>query len=181
MDERAAIGLWWSTAAGSATHGHRLYTYPTAVRPQNLYYRGNGIAVRCVVREGWEWRETALAQRRGVGSKSFKLAWDFCSRSYRLQTPPEFFSLVFCIQRISPNQGSEIFFGASGESRTLISSLENLHTNRCTTLANLCWGGISELNRRPSGPQSDALTIWANPTRYNPIIPHLSKNMQKSS
>ena len=51
MDERAAIGLWWSTAAGSATHGHRLYTYPTAVRPQNLYYRGNGIAVRCVVRE----------------------------------------------------------------------------------------------------------------------------------
>lgn len=51
-----------------------------------------------------------------------------------------------------------INLGASGESRTLISSLENLHTNRCTTLAKLPWGGISELNRRPSGPQSDALT-----------------------
>ena len=66
-------------------------------------------------------------------------------------------------------------FGASGGSRNLISSLENLHTNRCTTLAKICknyttfskiikslydlWGGKSELNRRPSGPQSDALTI----------------------
>ncbi len=29
----------------------------------------------------------------------------------------------------------KIPYGASGENRTLISSLENLHTNRCTTLA----------------------------------------------
>ena len=98
-------------------------------------------------------------------------------------------------------------FGASGESRTLIPSLENLYTNRCTTLAKyafvnsqkarsrklakslpphrekahshlgqeslplgtlrrfdscvsraLAWGGKQELNLRPSGPQSDALT-----------------------
>ena len=56
--------------------------------------------------------------------------------------------------------------GASGENRTLVPSLENLYTNRCTTLAYLyslrnpeeLWGGKSELNRRPSGPQSDALT-----------------------
>lgn len=27
-------------------------------------------------------------------------------------------------------------FGASGENRTLVPSLENLYTNRCTTLAN---------------------------------------------
>ncbi len=31
---------------------------------------------------------------------------------------------------------AEIPYGASGENRTLISSLENLHTSRCTTLAN---------------------------------------------
>lgn len=57
-------------------------------------------------------------------------------------------------------------YGASGENRTLVPSLENLYTNRCTTLAYLnslrnpeeLWGGKSELNRRPSGPQSDALT-----------------------
>lgn len=30
-----------------------------------------------------------------------------------------------------------IFTGASGGSRTLILSLENLYTNRCTTLANV--------------------------------------------
>ena len=53
----------------------------------------------------------------------------------------------------------KIPYGASGENRTLISSLENLHTSRCTTLAyRMLWGGILELNQRPSGPQSDALT-----------------------
>ena len=61
---------------------------------------------------------------------------------------------------------SSFLSGASGENRTLVPSLENLYTNRCTTLAYLyslrnpeeLWGGKSELNRRPSGPQSDALT-----------------------
>lgn len=33
----------------------------------------------------------------------------------------------------------KIPYGASGGSRNLISSLENLHTNRCTTLAYLGW------------------------------------------
>ena len=37
-----------------------------------------------------------------------------------------------------------LFFcsGASGENRTLIPSLENLYTNRCTTLAN----GVGDRN-----------------------------------
>ncbi len=49
---RVADGSWWSTTAGSATHGHYLSTYPTNVLPQRNYYRGYGLAVRCVVREG---------------------------------------------------------------------------------------------------------------------------------
>ena len=35
-----------------------------------------------------------------------------------------------------------LLFGASGENRTLIPSLENLYTNRCTTLAN----GVGDRN-----------------------------------
>ena len=31
---------------------------------------------------------------------------------------------------------SNLPYGASGENRTLVPSLENLYTNRCTTLAN---------------------------------------------
>ena len=50
--ERVTNGFWWSTTAGSATYGHYLDTYPTYVTPQGSYYRGNGFAVRCVVREG---------------------------------------------------------------------------------------------------------------------------------
>ncbi len=48
---RVSIGYWWSTTAGSTTHGHFLGTYPTGVYPQGNHYRGYGFAVRCVVRE----------------------------------------------------------------------------------------------------------------------------------
>ena len=49
---RVTNGVWWSTAACSATFGHNLGTYPTNVYPQNNSYRGDGFVVRCVVREG---------------------------------------------------------------------------------------------------------------------------------
>ncbi len=50
--ERVARGYWWSTTAGSAAYGHYLSTGPTYVNPQGNDYRGYGLAVRCVVREG---------------------------------------------------------------------------------------------------------------------------------
>ena len=52
ITERVAAGYWWSTTVGSATRGHSLLTGPTNVTPQFNYSRGNGYAVRCVVREG---------------------------------------------------------------------------------------------------------------------------------
>ncbi len=52
MYERATFGHWWSIAAGSATGGYYLDTYPIYVTPQNNSYRGKGYAVRCVVWEG---------------------------------------------------------------------------------------------------------------------------------
>ena len=80
-------------------------------------------------------------------------------------------SYIWCNKELKHSSYS--ISGASGENRTLVPSLENLYTNRCTTLAYLnslrnaeeLWGGKSELNRRPSGPQSDALTDWAIPTK----------------
>jgi len=48
---RVTNGDWWSTTAGSATYGHGLDTSPTVVFPQYNGYRGNGFAVRYVVRE----------------------------------------------------------------------------------------------------------------------------------
>ncbi len=50
--ERVAIGLWWSTTAGSDVNGHYLHTSPAGVDPLTNNYRGFGFAVRCVVREG---------------------------------------------------------------------------------------------------------------------------------
>ncbi len=52
IGNRTAYGYWWSDASNSATGGHTLATYPTAVYPQNYHYRGYGFAIRCVVREG---------------------------------------------------------------------------------------------------------------------------------
>ena len=49
---RVTDGSWWATAAGSDTFGHVLGTYPTGANPQDNSYRGDGFAVRCVVREG---------------------------------------------------------------------------------------------------------------------------------
>ncbi len=48
---RVTYGYWWSTTGGSATYGHGLNTSPADVSPQNNRYRGDGFAVRCVVRE----------------------------------------------------------------------------------------------------------------------------------
>ena len=49
---RITDSRWWSNTVGSAADSHYLTVYPTGVNPQNYYYRGNGFAVRCVVREG---------------------------------------------------------------------------------------------------------------------------------
>ena len=49
---RITNGGWWSFTAGSTTHGHNVGTHPTNVDLQDSSYRGFGIAVRCVVREG---------------------------------------------------------------------------------------------------------------------------------
>ena len=51
INVRVAAGYWWSTTAGSDVYGHYLATSPTYVNPQGNYYRGYGVAVRCVVRE----------------------------------------------------------------------------------------------------------------------------------
>lgn len=49
---RVTDGFWWSTTAGSDVYGRALGTGPAHVPPQYNDYRGIGIAVRCVVREG---------------------------------------------------------------------------------------------------------------------------------
>ena len=40
--ERVTDGVWWSTAAGSATNGHRLATRSAYVYPQSNSNRAHG-------------------------------------------------------------------------------------------------------------------------------------------
>ena len=55
--EYAKYGRWWSAVTGSTTYGRSLDTYPPYVYSQGNAYRGYGIAVRCVVREGYEGKD----------------------------------------------------------------------------------------------------------------------------
>ncbi len=45
-------GFYWSRTAYSAGNAYLLYFHSSYVNPQRNYGRGNGYAVRCVVREG---------------------------------------------------------------------------------------------------------------------------------
>ena len=48
---RSAHGFWWLMTNSSTTEGRSLVTLPTAIGP-GVSYRGLGLAIRCVVREG---------------------------------------------------------------------------------------------------------------------------------
>lgn len=65
---RIAGALWWSSEVGSDSDGRGLDTSPAVVNPQYSYYRGDGFAVRCVVREGWE-RVNSYKIRNAFGAK----------------------------------------------------------------------------------------------------------------
>ncbi len=49
---RTSYGDWWSAMVGSMAFGYYLVSHPSATDSRANYYRGNGFAVRCVVREG---------------------------------------------------------------------------------------------------------------------------------
>ena len=45
-------GYWWSSISLSSVGGHGMGTFVSGIYPQGALLRGDGFAVRCVVREG---------------------------------------------------------------------------------------------------------------------------------
>ena len=52
IGQRLADGRYWTSTSNSNQDGYDLYTYAIYVAPQTTNYRGIGLAIRCVVREG---------------------------------------------------------------------------------------------------------------------------------
>ena len=49
IDGRITDSSWWSATGYSATNSRFLGAYRTNIKPQNLNFRGNGIAIRCTI------------------------------------------------------------------------------------------------------------------------------------